>query len=829
MTVGGQGLPRLQELPYLETTAKAVVAGLPFEGIRLALVDHIWSVRQASPGDPPDPKEYRAWRGDEKKHVRNVTDALKELMRFEFLETAILPSSGKSAYAHKDATYQITSTGSRWVSLLQSDRRAAYDDLLPRLVSAHPVFRGFLATVGVIGDTRSSFVIPLLRWSELAPNNRSHAAYRGAIGNYVAGALASSDLGWRAEGFEIGQAVGDYLNRVLTRAQARGKDPFPTVRAFTQTCEEALVRLAFSKAGCSIDYVSMEIARRWSRWLGLACYSYHAPGPYALRFWNTAQIQLGDAEDGPLFSPSARARMVVNRRAGGQWRDRALVELHDHCQQVRAAGTTYVPVWIARAAVCWRLRIVDDEFDRAVTDMIAGRRGEHLPWRVHLDQVSVGSTALPAVAWIRNKWGLKQNPFPAEAIAVLGGSDDRENGRLFRPEVQTDQFNEAIGKFVLGAIYNGQRFGALWSQSTVVDPDSRGYGKSGLLQYLSCFLNEDFGKAAFSRVGMNESDAQENPVCALLASFDTAVTKNLNSLFFSAVEYGTDFRLHDHDPTLYERLYERLCAVAGTGDATTLAERCHDAYRALRGRTLGPPEENFLAALCTGDSRAVQEYLDAITPQKRTRSGAKFLATMLLFIKAAGIGKVMLFCDQLEDFASPQTPKKTRSIEVERFRDFIVELLPMADMVSIVVTMHPRALASIEEFWQLADLPSLRIDEANRHIVVVMLPLRTLEQAKRLLAVYLNASRRDEATVNDGLTPFTEDAVEELWSHSTKKPRDLLKKAHKMITFAAVENLEKIDAAAVESHLTLITAGDDEVITAAPPTTTLAAPDFSKE
>lgn len=439
------------------------------------------------------------------------------------------------------------------------------------------------------------------------------------------------------------------------------------------------------------------------------------------------------------------------------------------------------------------------------------------------------SPALPAVPWIRNKWGLAHNPFPAEAIAVLGGNDDRENGRLFRPEVQTAQFEEAIGKFVLGAIYNGQRFGALWSQSTVLDPDSRGYGKSVLLQYLSCYLNEDFGKAAFLKVGMEESDAEENPVCALLASFDTAATKNLNSLFFSAVEYGADFRLHDDDPTLYERLYERLCAIAGTDDTMTLTERCHDAYRALKGRTLGPPDEKFLAALCAGEARAVQDYLDEVTPQKRSRSGANYLGTMLLFIKAAGINKVMLFCDQLEDFASPQTPKKTRSVEVERFRDFIVELLPMADMISVVVTMHPRALASIEEFWQLADLPSLRVDEANRHIVVVMPPLGTLDQAKRLLTAYLKAARRDEASPDDTLAPFTEDAVEELWTHSTKKPRDLLRKAHKMITFAAEENLEVIDAAAVDSHLTLLTAGDDEVITDRPPTISIAAPDFSNE
>jgi hypothetical protein len=369
----------LQELAYLETIAKAVVADLPFEGIRLALVDHIWSLRQASPGDPPDPTEYRAWRGDEKKYVRNVTDALKELMRLGFVENAILPSSGKSAYAHKDATYRTTSAGQSWVLRLGSDRRTAYDELLPQLVFAHPGFRCFLSVVGVIGNNRSSLVIPLLRWSQLAPNNRSEAAYRGAIGDYVAAALASSDLGWRAQALEIGEAVNDYLDRISARAQSRDKNPFPTVRTFMQTCEEALVRLAFTKAGCSIDYVSMEIARRWSRWLGLASYTYHAPGPYALRFWGTAQMQLADGS------------VTVRRRAGSEWRDKALDVLHDYCQQARVAGTTYVPVWEARAAVCWRLRIVDDEFDRAVTDMIAGHRGQLLPWRVHLDQVSVGS------------------------------------------------------------------------------------------------------------------------------------------------------------------------------------------------------------------------------------------------------------------------------------------------------------------------------------------------------------------------------------------------------------------------------------------------------
>jgi hypothetical protein len=378
----------LQELAYLETVAKAVVVGQPFEQIRLALVDHIWATQQAAPGDPPDPANYRAWLADEKKFVRNVTDALKELMRLGFVESAILPSSGKSAYAHQNVVYSPTVEGQEWVQLLNTDRRRAYDELVPQLVWNHPGFSCFLSAVGTIGEGRTSLVIPLLRWGELPEGRRTQQAYRAAIGDYVSGALATSELGWTAEAAEIDTAVNGYLDGILARAQARGRDPFPTVRTFTQTCEEALAKLAMGKSGCAIDYVSMEIARRWSRWLGLASFTYHAPGPNALRFWSTANVAL---ENGT---------MRVERRAGGVWRDQALEGLHEYCQEARRKGTTYVPVWEVRAAVCWKLRIVDDEFDRAVTDMIAGRRGQQLPWRVHLDQVSIGSIPSSAAPFV---------------------------------------------------------------------------------------------------------------------------------------------------------------------------------------------------------------------------------------------------------------------------------------------------------------------------------------------------------------------------------------------------------------------------------------------
>src|SRR6185295_16246928 len=121
---------------------------------------------------------------------------------------------------------------------------------------------------------------------------------------------------------------------------------------------------------------------------------------------------------------------------------------------------------------------------------------------------------------------------------------------------------------------------------------------------------------------------------------------------------------------------------------------------------LGPLIPEFLALLCAGDSDGLQAYVDGISETMRTRKGAMYLATFLVFTKAAGIEHVLLCCDQLEDFAATTTTRQKRTLEVERFRDYILELQPMSDMLSVVVTMHPRATQAIGEMWALADLPS---------------------------------------------------------------------------------------------------------------------------
>ena len=436
---------------------------------------------------------------------------------------------------------------------------------------------------------------------------------------------------------------------------------------------------------------------------------------------------------------------------------------------------------------------------------------------------------MASAVWQKKTWRLRDNPFPTTGIARLGGSDRRENGLLYNPAVNADRLAEATEKFVLGAAFSGLRFGYLWSMgSGAGDSDARGFGKSVLMQHLVHWLNEDYGKSAYLSCGLDEDDAAEAPICGLLTSFDTAQIRSLGAAMFTAVEYATDFRNSDDDPTLAERLRARLVERAGSDDPLVLGKLVAEQHRSLRGRTLGPPDDKLISALCQEDSSVAAIYLDQVTSAKRTRSGAVYLATFLLFATAAGMKHVLLCCDQLEDLASTTTAKAKRDLETERFRDVILETLPMADVLSVVVTMHPRAALTIGTAWELADLPTFEVSEANKHRTVVLPPLRNSAEAIALLSPYLDAARKDDSGRSAGdLHPFTQEAVEALYARSNRKPRDVLRKAHGLIESAGADNVDLIDADAVTRYLDALGPDTDDDLGPVVVAPTTSTPDWS--
>jgi hypothetical protein len=417
----------------------------------------------------------------------------------------------------------------------------------------------------------------------------------------------------------------------------------------------------------------------------------------------------------------------------------------------------------------------------------------------------------PAIVHMKTAWKLRHNPFPQSGIAVLGGEEARENGLLFAPQVQQEHVAEAVEKFVLGAAYSGLKFGYLWSLGTGGSGDARGYGKSSLLQYLVEKTNSDFGRQFLLDSGLDEDDADEAPIAAMMASFDMANAKSLAAVFYEATRHACRFHTPNH-PTLAARLYDRLCRRLGTDNETALVEAVLDTADEIRGRTLGPPNEEFVRLLCRGDERALGRWIEQVKEGARGRvSSAQYLATFLLFAKAAGIPHVLLGCDQLEDFAATSTAKQKRTVETERFRDFVLELQPMADMLSVVVTLHPRAEAAISEMWHLADLPSLRYDlpENERHIVVLK-EIHTAERAEALLAPYVDNARKEPAADGGRLWPLSPEALQAILDRSQGKPREILRKAHALIEHGAAQNWAVIDGRAASDFLDSLTLPEDD-------------------
>ncbi|MGW1143482.1 hypothetical protein ACWD6I_00175 [Streptomyces sp. NPDC002454] len=400
------------------------------------------------------------------------------------------------------------------------------------------------------------------------------------------------------------------------------------------------------------------------------------------------------------------------------------------------------------------------------------------------------------LVWIRRRWGLAKNPFPATGVARIGGTDARENGLLYAPDVHAEQLRQVIDKFVLGMSYSGLKFGFLWSEGgSAGDFDARGFGKSVLMQHVAGRVNHRFGAEVYVSAGLDDEDAAEVPICCMLTSFDTAHTRTLGAALFAAVEYAVLTVLED-GATLAGKLRNRLIAKLGTDDVEELTATVVDGHRALRGRTLGPPDERLIGVLCSSNPTDAGDYLMRISPITRSRSGSTHMATFLLFAAAAGMKHVLLFCDQLEDLASTTTAKAKRDLEIERFRDVVVETLPMADMMTVIVTMHPRAALAIGTAWELADLPNFALTNQNERSTVRLSALRDAGQAAQLLKPYLSAATKPGTVRPEGdeLFPFTYDAVVCLFSMSSRKPRDVLRKAHAVLDAAAVKNLARIEA-----------------------------------
>ena len=372
----GTRIPRLQEISFLSVAMLAVDDGANFEEIRRRLIDHMITMRQNS-DVTGNTASFRTAKSDPKRYVSNASQSLKELMRLGLVKSATVPSSARAALNYATTTFAASAQGQNWARLLRDDLKSAYDQLLDMLWRAHPQFGAFLGAVAEQG-----MVIPILPWSQMS-EPRTRIRYVRSLASWVVERIGVEQSGWTASESEIRKAVGEYLNDRYESARARGREePYPKNRDFVNACEEALVKFAFARRGVAVDYISQEILRRWTKELGVSNFSYHVPEFNALRLWTTAEM----SESGDRITATRRIGPAIVRSAIG-W-------LPDAYEEVRRQDRTrslWVPIYRVRASVCWRLRITDSVFDRALYQVLAGDSNSDIPFGVNVDVAQYGN------------------------------------------------------------------------------------------------------------------------------------------------------------------------------------------------------------------------------------------------------------------------------------------------------------------------------------------------------------------------------------------------------------------------------------------------------
>jgi hypothetical protein len=373
----GASLPRLQEFAFLEVALAGVVANQSYEEIRRRLIGYMQSIRETDRLGGNTAK-FQLERPVARAYADNVTEALKELMRLGLVERAKLPSGGPTIRHYDGTTFAPSPAGAEFADLARQDWRAARDRLLGLMQTVHPQLAGYFRILESGG-----LVIPLANWGELR-QPRSRTGYLELLASRAADVLRTERAGWKATAAEITDYVRDYVDLRVAAAAKRGKpDPFARNEDFVRQCEKAMVRLAFDRAGSPTDYISHEVVRRWLRDLEVAAFSYHVPGPIALRIWKTADFTGGEEA------------FTIRRHQGEEFLDAVVRGLGEGYETVRATGTGDIP-WIQiyrlRAAVCYRLKVSEQTFDTAVNDILHERRGIELPFKVNVEFYEFGST-----------------------------------------------------------------------------------------------------------------------------------------------------------------------------------------------------------------------------------------------------------------------------------------------------------------------------------------------------------------------------------------------------------------------------------------------------
>ena len=412
--------------------------------------------------------------------------------------------------------------------------------------------------------------------------------------------------------------------------------------------------------------------------------------------------------------------------------------------------------------------------------------------------------------------GMRDLPFPTEAVLNPYSHDERKNGMIYAENIVHDQIDKFERLLVPKDDFpNRVRLAYVWAKG---DQESgRGMGKTALLRYFRQRVNKDWGETEFGG---------QFSASVIYVSFPSQVDRRYHGATCA-------LRAHRHHENRSAGCFPRR-APSGVmkpeqAEAVLKDDEGEDEpgnllnNELLTKRGVDPAaldsavmekllaegvEKNAARALSTGTFPAYLKSFrkdGALEPLYIPRD-TKILdySRQLLFndivnyFRAAGFGGGYLFIDDIENLVD----QMSRSERIEFAKEFgLCTVRPgyantAYNFFSCVLTTHQQASVSLSQAWGEAGLSAIaRLDPASPNSIE--LPLPSKDQAREIIVAHLDHYRINAAE-KGSIKPFTEDGIEELLKNrQLLHPRVLLTTASKVIAHAVDNKHNQIDATVV--------------------------------
>lgn len=287
---------------------------------------------------------------DSERNWAPTRDCLQELMRWNAVESAQVPSERKFVERYREHRYTITDHGREMASLASDSRAAFTDALTASIIQAHPYFRRLLEALD------GGFITyPVVYEGDVARGRRD-------------GRGTKDWAEWGAE-----RIAGDSSTDLALRELRRGLDRFrnredkPTNKELAEAMTDGFAVAGFTARGLPIDSTTIKALLRWGSELLIYDQSRHVPGcPQTTVLWGCSD--LGADTDG---------RMTATRRGRAAYGERvaaAIVAAYPELAEADASQmqTPFIPVHRVRAKVAAETGVTRMLVNGVLSDLVDG-------------------------------------------------------------------------------------------------------------------------------------------------------------------------------------------------------------------------------------------------------------------------------------------------------------------------------------------------------------------------------------------------------------------------------------------------------------------------